>query len=246
MNRQFLILAFVALCLSAVPARAELTSFVADAIQKAPGYDERRGKLYVSPLGTRFEYTVKKQKIIQIIQPSRGLFWLLFPQTKTYFEIISAPSQVITGSRNKTPCDITDKDLCRKDGVIKVAGMTLERWTVGVPRTKEAVKVWWDPVRRMYIRQLFPDGSIMIARMSGSRQFEGLLVEQWKMTVTLANGEKNYSYMLFAPDLGFPVMEQGSKGLVKELHNIKPHAPDPSLYEIPANYIKIKMPAKRP
>ena len=85
----------------------------------------------------------------------------------------------------------------------------------------------------------------MIAQMNGSRQFEGLSVEQWKMTVTLAGGGKNFSYMLFAPDLGFPVMEQGSKGLLKELHNIKPYDPDPQLYKLPLGYKKISSPLKK-
>ena len=89
MNRSIFILFFAAICFFATNARAELSSFVADAVQKAPGHEERRGRLYVSSLGTRFEFSVKKQKVIQIIQPSRGLFWLLFPRTKTYFEIKS-------------------------------------------------------------------------------------------------------------------------------------------------------------
>ena len=245
MNRSIFILFFAAICFFATNARAELSSFVADAVQKAPGHEERRGRLYVSSLGTRFEFSVKKQKVIQIIQPSRGLFWLLFPRTKTYFEIKSVPSRVLTGTRKKTPCELRDKAQCRKVGDVKFGGMSLERWTVGDPANKTAVKVWWDPIRRMYIRQIFPDGSKMIAQMNGSRQFEGLSVEQWKMTVTLAGGGKNFSYMLFAPDLGFPVMEQGSKGLLKELHNIKPYDPDPQLYKLPLGYKKISSPLKK-
>ncbi|MCP4935272.1 MAG: hypothetical protein GY927_13965 [bacterium] len=246
MNRQFFSLLFVVIFFCSQSARADQSSFVADAVQKAPGQEVRRGKLYVSPLGTRFEFTVEKQKVIQIIQPSRGLFWLLFPDTKTYFEVKTPPARKQISGRNKSPCDITDKQKCRKEGLVKFGKMSLERWVVGNRANNKAIEVWWDPVRHMYIKQLFPNGSKMIASMSGSRQFEGLLVEQWKMTVTLANGSKNYSYMLFAPDLGFPIMEQGSKGLVKELHNVKPYPQDAALYDLPDGYKKIGAPLKRP
>ena len=246
MNRQIFSLLLVVICACSHSARAELSSFVADAVQKAPGQEERRGKLYVSPLGTRFEFTVKKQKVIQIIQPSRGLFWLLFPETKTYFEIKTPMARKQISGRYKSPCDLVDKEKCRKEGLVKFGKLSLERWVIGNRASKQAIEVWWDPVRHMYIKQLFPNGSKMIASMNGSRQFEGLLVEQWKMTVTLANGTKNYSYMLFAPDLGFPIMEQGSKGLVKELHNVKPYPQSRVKYEIPSGYKKIGTPRKKP
>ncbi len=245
MNRHFFSLLIFVIFFCSQSAQAELSSFVADAVQKAPGQEERRGKLYVSPLGTRFEFTVKKQKVIQIIQPSRGLFWLLFPDSKTYFEIKTPPARKQISGRNKSPCDLADKEKCLKEGLVKFDKMSLERWVVGNRASKKAIEVWWDPVRHMYIKQLFPNGSKMIARMSGSRQFEGLLVEQWKMTVTLANGTKSFSYMLFAPDLGFPIMEQGSKGLVKELHNVKPYPQNKAIYEIPGGYKKIDVPIRK-
>ncbi len=245
MNRQFFFSLLVVICFCSQSARAELSSFVADAVQKAPGQEERRGKLYVSPLGTRFEFTVEKQKVIQIIQPPRGLFWLLFPDSKTYFEIKTPPARKQISGRDRSPCDLVDKEKCRKEGLVKFGKMSLERWVVGNRASKQAIEVWWDPVRHMYIKQLFPDGSEMIAGMSDSRQFEGLSVEQWKMTVTLANGTKSFSYMLFAPDLGFPIMEQGSKGLIKELHNVKPYPQNKAIYEIPDGYKKIGAPIKK-
>ena len=149
MNRQFFSFILVVICACSQSARAELTSFVADAVQKSPGQEERRGKLYVSPLGTRFEFTVKKQKVIQIIQPSRGLFWLLFPDSKTYFEIKTSPARKQISGRDKTPCDLADKQKCRKEGSVKFGKLSLERWVVGNRASKKAIEVWWDPVRHI-------------------------------------------------------------------------------------------------
>ncbi len=248
MNRHFLILGILGIlgiCLFSARASAELSSFVADAVQDEPGQEVRRGKLYVSPLGTRFEYVARAQKVIQIIQPSRGLFWLLFPRTMTYFEVKSTPSKNLKGTRAKVPCVPDGKAVCKKLGTVKIGEAKLERWLVGDRVAKSSVKVLWDPRRRMFIKQEFPDGSTMEARQSGVRTFEGLTVEPWKMTYSYADGRKEYSYMLYAPDLGFPVMEQGSKGLVKELHNIKPYAQDASLYKIPNGYKKIAIPLQK-
>jgi hypothetical protein len=238
MNRQFHILFFFCFCFFTTEAFAELSSFVADAVQSVPGQEVRRGKLYVSDIGTRFEFTVRKQKVIQIIKPSQGIFWLLFPKTKTYFERKSRPSRLLQGRRSVLPCLPDPQGKCRKLGVVKSGKMYYENWIAIDPQTKGMVSIWWDPVRHMYIRQVFTDGSNMVAQMTGTRQFEGRFVEQWIMTVTLASGARYYSYMLYAPDLGFPIMEKGSGGLVKELHNIKPLKADASLYVIPPGYQK--------
>lgn len=245
MNRSILFFSFLCFCLYPADVYAELSSFVADAVQAAPGKEARRGKLYVSQRGTRFEFTAQKQKVIQIIQPSRGLFWLLFPKTKTYFEIKTAPSGLIKSSHAKMPCRPAAQTICRKRGIVKSGKAVLEHWVVGGKGAKQQINVWWDPVRHMYIKQVFPDGRTMLAEMTGSIEFEGRLVEQWRMSVPLKGKAWNYSYMLFAPDLGFPVMEQGSKGLIKELHNIKPYNADSSLFEIPSGYKKV-LPPKIP
>lgn len=240
MSRLFFILSIFSFCLFSTAAIAGMSSFVADAVQASPGQETRRGKLYVSPIGTRFEYTAQKQSAIQIIKPSQGLFWLLFPKTKTYFEIKSVPSHTLPVGKVRVPCKPTNDMECRNEGDVKSGTMTLQRWVIGDKKVGNLVKVWWDPKRGMYIRQVFPDGSKMVAKMSGMRQFEGRSVEQWTMVLSLASGARQYSYMLFAPDLGFPVMEQGSTGLVKELHNIKPYAQDAALYQIPLGYNKIQ------
>ena len=239
----FVVLGF---CWSSTSAHADMSSFVADAVQAAPGQEQRRGKLYVSELGTRFEFTARNQKTIQIIQPAKGLFWLLFPKTKTYYEIKSAPFGVTHGRRARAPCEPSAQTECFREGLVDLTDKSIERWIVGDKISKQRVKVWWDPVRRMYIRQQFPDGRMMVARMTGTRTFEGRKVEQWQMVVTLTNKVKLYSYMLYAPDLGFPVMEQGVTGLIKELHNIKAITVDAALYKIPAGYRKIPLPVNLP
>ncbi len=227
---------FLCFALFLTEAKAELSSFVADAVQAAPGLETRRGKLYVSDLGTRFEFTAKNRKVVQIIQPSLGLFRLLFPATRTYFELKSPSSRLVKARRKKKPCQTTGSVICKRKGMVKSGAMTLEHWVVARAGEKSGVDIWWDPVRHMYIRQVFPDGRTMVARKVGTRQFEGRLVEQWKMTLRLAGGAEYYSYMLFAPDLGFPVMEQGSAGLVKELHNIRPYKVGPDMFEVPEGY----------
>ena len=242
MNRLYFSLLLLCLSVLATDVSAKMSSFVADAVQAVPGQEQRRGKLYVSDLGTRFEFTSKKQKVIQIIQPKLGLFRLLFPKTKTYFEIRSPSSRLTLGRRAKAPCKPTAKIECYKQGEVKSGAMSLERWYVKDKDEKTSMRVWWDPKRHMFIRQLFQDGTKMVAQMQGSRRFEGRKVEQWKMTVFMTTGIRLDSYMLFAPDLGFPVMEQGGNGLVKELHNIKAYPEDPSLYELPAKYKKIRFP----
>ena len=246
MKQLSFILYLLGFCVFSTDAIAVLSSFVADAVQVVPGREVRRGKLYVSELGTRFEFTENKQKIIQIIEPAKGLFRLLFPKTKTYLEVKSEPLPVFRGRRAKVPCVAKPHFLCRKVGLFKVGKAVLERWIVGSLKGKGGIKSLWDPSRHMFVQLLYPDGGKMEAHMSGIVRFEGRSVERWKMTFTRASAAPQYSYMLFAPDLGYPVMERGDRGLVKELHNIKLYAKDAALYEVPGDYKKIILPAKAP
>ena len=244
MKRLFLIFSLVGLCIFSTDTRAELTSFVADAVQVVPGREVRRGKLYVSELGTRFEFMESKRQVIQIIEPAKGLFRLLFPKTKTYIEVKSAPLPVFRGRRSKVPCIARPHFLCRKVGLLKSGNAVLERWVVGSLKGKRGIKSLWDPSRHMFVQLIYPDGSKMEAHMNGVVTFEGRSVERWKMTLTKVSGLRQNTYMLFAPDLGYPVMEQGESGLVKELHNIKLHTQDKNLYEVPADYRKVSVPVK--
>lgn len=224
-------------------AHAEVPSFVADAVQAAPGMEPRNGKLYVGRLGTRFEFTESKQRVIQIIQPHKGLFRLLFPDTKTYMEMQGPASTLVNGERPTDPCRPSAEIDCRKEADETIGDIAVERWVAGPKGGQQAVTIWWDRVRRMPLRQTFPDGGSARAEMTGAIDFEGRKVEQWKMAMTPKGGQEQFSFMLFAPDLGIPVMEQGATGLVKELHNIALTTPDPALYEVPAGYQKVTPPA---
>ncbi len=246
MYRPFLVLSLFVFCIFCAEPVYAFSSFVADAVQTEPGHQTRRGKLYVSKLGTRFEFTENKQKVIQIIQPANGLFRLMFPNTKTYFEIRTRVSVVAAGGRqSKTPCLPGPRALCRKVGYLKTAGGgLLERWVIGAAKDGGRIKVLWDPARHMFIQQILPDGSKMEAHMSGVTVFEGRSVERWEMTVTMLSGFRQKSYMLFAPDIGYPVMEQGGRGRKKELHNIKLHTPDSTLFIVPPDYKKLPFPTR--
>ncbi len=244
MKRTSFILSLLVFCIFLPDAHAGLSSFVADAVQAVPGREVRRGKLYVSELGTRFEFLENKQKIIQIIEPAKGLFRLLFPKTKTYFEVKTDPLPVFRGRRSKVPCVKRQNFLCRKVGLLKSGKAVLERWIVGEPKGRGGIKSLWDPSRHMFVQLIYPDGNKMEAHMNGVIPFEGRSVERWKMSFIRVGGRRENSYMLFAPDLGYPVMERGDSGLVKELHNIKLFAMDPALYEVPSGYKKIPFSAK--
>lgn len=230
-------------CCFSAKARAGLASFVADAVQVEPGKNVRRGRLYVSERGTRFEFTQNGQKVIQIVQPSRGLFRLLFPATKTYFEVKYTPRAAFGKHGTKVPCVPMKGFFCRRTGQIKTGRAVLEQWLIGTKK-KRAITALWDPSRHMFVQKIYPDGSKMVALMNGVINFEGRRVERWKTTVTMISGLRQNSYMLFAPDLGYPVVEQRDFGSRRELHNIKNHKADAHLYAIPADYRKAELPPK--
>lgn len=241
MTRKLLV-AVAAILAGTSAARAEMTEFTADAVQKQGGQSLQSGKLYVSTAGSRFEFEDQGRQIVQIQLPTQGLMRLLFPSDKTYLEFKTEAGAPTPDSRPQDPCKPAPDLACKRMGEEQINGMKLERWTVKPEGAPGDINIWWDRERRMPLRQVLFDGSTMQAVMTGSQNHEGRNVESWEITYTSPNGQFRRGMALYAPDLGATVLEQQPGGTMRELRNIVVGKIDTKLLEVPEGYTKLATP----
>ncbi len=234
-------IAAVFLSVAGIGAACAGPQFTADAVETAPGRDMRYVRLFIGEKGSRFEFQMGGQPVVEIVLPAEGKVLTLFPLDHTYVEGQTAIGVPFAESNVSSPCQPQpDGAECKKEAEGAAAGSAgLERWVIvhkGVPGEE---RVWWDTQRKMAVRQEYADGREMQAAMRGTMPFENRLVENWEVLYLMPNGMYQRGFSLFAPDLGIAVAERQPGGVARELRNVQPGAPDAKLFEVPEGYTRI-------
>jgi len=235
--------------LAASSAWAGTVAFTADAVQNHPRMGAQSGRLAVSEKGIRFESVQQGRQTIQIVLPAEGVTRVLYPRDRVFMEWKGAPDMTPAGARPDTPCPKTPqgapKITCKEDGTDKISGIDTRKWTLTRAGTPGSILIWWDPTRKMALRQESHDGRVMMLNLQGEIDYESRKVEQWESTMTSPNGQMQKAMQLFDPELGISVNEVHPNGMMRGLSNIKIGEPDPTLFEVPKDYRKIDPPQQR-
>lgn len=215
--------------------------FTADAIETEPGRDMRYVRLYFGEKGSRYEYQVSGQPVVQIVKPADGIALTLFPLSRTYLESKNAPGVVPPGFRPLVACQPSPVVECKKeaDSPESHGEPKIERWTITSMREPAGVHLWWDAQRKFPVREEFRDGRVMQANMLGTMPFNNRTVENWEFLYLSPNGTYQRGFSLYSPDLGFAVAEKQPGGVLRELRNIQPGEPDAKLFDVPEGYKKV-------
>ena len=215
--------------------------FTADAVETEPGHDMRYVRLYFGEKGSRYEYQVSGQPVVQIVKPGEGIALTLFPLTRTYLESKGAPGTVPAGFRPVVACQPSPAVECKKEADTPEShgAQNIERWTVTSMAAPAGVHLWWDTQRKFIVREEFRDGRVMQANMLGTMPFDNRTVENWEFLYLSPNGTYQRGFSLYSPELGFAVAENQPGGISRELRNIQPGEPDAKLFEAPEGYKKV-------
>lgn len=226
-------------------AEAGGVQFVADAVQSQPGQPARSGRLQVGDKGSRFEFVDNGQTIVHITRVD-GIVRVLFPAQKSYMEFKAPPGAVPASMTPEAPCTPAPDLDCRMEGEEQTPLGKLQKWTIAPKGAPTGMRVWWDGVRRMPLRQELPDGSVMQATLKGNDKFDGRAVESFDIALTLRDGKQHGGRVLYAPDIGLTVLEQQPAGSTRELRNVKLVAMEPRLLEVPEGFVKVDPAALAP
>lgn len=234
------VLALVATFGVAVSAAAQTTpAYSARAVHMVPGQPESTGLIVKSGQNMRLEFEQNGMKIIQILLPTSGVMYLLNPETKTYFEILSQPAPADAADGYVSPCPgQAASPQCQMVGNDTVSGITVERWVLANGQQARPTMILWDPTRRQALRQEFPDGSTVAMAFKAMETVSGRNTEHWTISLTAPGKDAASGDWWFDPELRIAIRENLPNGQTRSLEDIKVGDIDPGLFQVPEGWTK--------
>ncbi|MCW8916090.1 MAG: hypothetical protein OQK24_09595 [Magnetovibrio sp.] len=216
--------------------------FSATAVQAANG-QEQVGKLFVSDQGVRYEYVERGREMIKIVLHKEQVMRILFPQEKQFIEIKAPAGTPAPGMENEKPCPPVDGLVCEKVADAKFGNLAVEQWSQTHAPSKTSSKLWWEPVRKMVVRQEYSTGQIMQLTRLEDVDFEGRSVEHWDVSFATPDGKVSKMSRYIDMDIGIIVkVDDPARGMKRELRNVKVATDDQGWFSVPQGYQRIKAP----
>lgn len=232
------------LVLAGAPSGAvasDVEPFVAVAVQKVPGQSTQSGKIFVSGQDTRFEFVDHGREVVQIIRPEQKVMRILFPQDKVYMEI-AAPDAPMVKSNETSPCPKVEGMSCVKEGMDQYNDIAVERWNLTFKDPKGSSLLWWEPERKMVLRQEFKDGRVMQLQLVGEVDFDGRKAERWDVSYAMPGAPVSVGMRLVDRNLGIIVLERDPSGMSRELRELKIVKADAEWFTVPDGFKRIEEP----
>ncbi|MEG3618793.1 hypothetical protein V5T82_10030 [Magnetovibrio sp. PR-2] len=219
--------------------------FSAWAMQIVNGQEVHKERIFVSANGIRSEFQDRGREMVRIVLPKLKLMRILFPQEKVYFELQAPADTPASMSNERKPCPDVEGLVCEKVGKAVFGNIPVEQWKQTHTPTKTSSNMWWEPVRKIAVRQEFPDGRIMQLTLEGNVDFDGRSVENWKVTMADKDGKTAEAQRYIDMGLGIIVKEHdASSGISRELRKLKVMASDQGWFDVPAGYQRSEAPQK--
>ncbi len=233
----------LSLAVAALPAAAADISFMAEAVEKAPGQAARTARIYRMGDAMRMETLEPGERMVRIVLPGQGVMRLLDPQNKVYMEVQGTP--VPSGSAMPAnPCAGAPPDAnCRMTGTANLGGTQTERYELQDPQSGASVAMFWDPQRHQVLRQEMPDGTVLEKSYLGPGQHLGRSVEHWRTVLTKPEGGSEAGEWWYDPEIEMVVREERADGYTRELTSIQVGQVDPHLFQVPSDYRQKEPPA---
>lgn len=220
-------------------AETKVIEFSADAIISIPQKPVKQTKLFVSKQAVRSETMVNGQPIVEIVYPKEGRAILINEPVKSYKEHIFNNPKMNKKSGN--PCDQILNSVCEKLGTEVIDGIKTEKWQIISNTNGRKLRTlhWIDVKRKLGIREFFPDGSVAELKMVKKEKIDDRNTEKWQRTLSRPDGSKTSSFQWYDTGLGIAIKEELPGGYIRELKNIKVVKQPASLFNVPADYMKI-------
>lgn len=238
---------YFALTFAVAADKGPLVEFSAETVSSGPKGQSMKGKMYVGKNGLRREYIQQDKQVINIINESQHMAWLLFPDEKTYLEQRRNPQLAPVGAKSDplNPCAGAPQSVtCSNLGVEDLYGRKADKWEIVSTRQGHTVRTvqWLDQERHVALKQEFPGGNSEY-QMIGKEVINGRETEKWEF-VEQRNQQTSRSVEWYDPELKLAVREELPGGYIRELKNIQPGAQPASLFELPQGYKKKEMPVQ--
>ena len=205
--------------------------FSADTYQVSPQGQVVQGRMFVGKGKVRTEMTVRGNTVIEIIDPEKGLAWVLEPSTNSYRERL-VPKRAMAGP-DDSPCDGLVSANCDFLGKELLNGRASRKWRININGQQQIQ--WRDNEHRFPVKVVEGGQSVMEMQFMGLATVNSRQVENWLVTQYTPQGALR-SRQWYDPQLNVAIRQQMEDGAMRELRNIRLEKPSQSLFELPDNY----------
>ncbi len=235
-----------ALALSASPLLAQtLPSFSAETVQTAPDQPDRTGKITKSGQFLRLEFEQDGQQIVQILRPTEGLTYVLYPATQRYLEQHGPEQPEEFADSYTPPCPTAAEQnglQCRRLGLEVYQSIPVERWHIGAEGDPGQMLILWDPSRKRALRQEMSNGTLVLMTFLGMQKIEGRDAEHWVTEVSHQGSATMRNEWWYDGELKLVLRETLPDGTRRKMQNIIVGPVDPRLFTVPDGWQRLEAP----
>ncbi len=235
---------------SLAPAQnTPLPSYTAETVQSAPDQPDRTGVISKSGSFLRLEFEQDGQKIIQILRPTEGLTYVLYPASRSYIEQ-RGPARPEEFAESYTPPCPPEAEAgglqCSRLGLELYQSIPVERWHIGAEGDPGQMLILWDPSRKRALRQEMSNGTLVQMTFLGKQTIEGREAEHWVTELSRQGAVTMRNEWWYDSALKLVLRETLPDGTRRQLQNITVGPVDPRLFTVPDGWQRIEAPVNSP
>lgn len=209
--------------------------FSAITYQVSARHQVTEGRMYVSDGKVRTEMSVNGKRVVEIIDPNKGVAWLLDPTLKTYRERVVPKLAEQPAEGN--PCQGGVAAKCQLLGGEVVNGRPAEKWRISVNQQQQ---LWWlDSEHHFPVQVVVGGNTVMTMRYLAKETMGTRIVEKWEASESSPQGSL-LSLQWYDPQLNVAIRQQAANGALRELRNIRLGKQPDGLFLLPADYQQIE------
>ena len=193
------------------------------------------GKMYVSKGRVRTEMGGDGQQLIEIIDPHKGLAWIIDPAQQRYRER-QVPKIDKSGANSRNPCHGVAGAQCRQLPDEILNGRRSSKWQL---RHNGKDRLQWNDATHGFPIQVVEGGKVVMAMVYvAEEQLGGRKVERWR-ALQHSGSSIVESEQWYDPQLNIAIRQQAQDGSFRELRNIRLGEQPESLFVLPPGYEQV-------
>ena len=223
-----------------------LPSFSAHSVQTTPDQPDRVGNIIKSGTFMRLEFIENGEPVVQILRPTEGISYVLYPATQTYIEQIgpAQPEEFAESYSPPCPPEAEASGLqCTRLGLEILNGNPVERWHIGAANDPSQMLILWDPKRKRALRQEMSNGTLVQMSFLEMQVIEGRNAEHWITEVSRSGIATLRTEWWYDPELKLVLQETLPGGVRRHLENITVGPVDPAQFTVPDGWQRVDAPS---
>lgn len=205
--------------------------FSAEIYEVSPQGQIVQGWMFVGQGKVRTEMTVHGNTRIEIIDPEKGLAWLLEPSTNSYRERLVQKRAATEADDN--PCTGLVSASCDYLGEEMLNDRASRKWRIGINGRQQIQ--WRDSEHRFPVKIVANGRSLMEMQFLGPDTIASRKVESWLAIQYTTQGTLK-AKLWYDPQLNIAIRQQMPNGVMRELRNIRLQTQQQSLFVVPGKF----------